>query len=161
MKTVTKLCATVLLAAAALSAGPAPKVTETQFLARFVMTGPKDGKPTVLAQPMLITTDGQEADFLAGGEVPVDVGGAEPEHFSCGVGARLKVHTLAPDRLRVSVRFRFSDLDAQHQGDVVIRESAVRCVKSVRPGEPFEVDLGGGRKVKTTVNAITPAPPAK
>ena len=111
MKACVKLVALFLTAVAIVAAAPAPapqraagddakQQQQKQYMADIVMTGMKGGKDVVLAAPKLIAVYGQEARFLAGGEVPVDLrDGGAPQIIPFGLSATLKVNELSPDRL--------------------------------------------------------------
>src|SRR5439155_6981286 len=125
-----------------------------QFTSSFVLTALKDGKRTVLASPNLITNDGQEGTFFSGGEVPVDAHAKEVQSLSFGIKAQIKVRQLAADKLRVSMYAGHSELDAGAESDFLIREQGVHCVRTVKPGEKIEIDLGEGRHVAVTVASV-------
>jgi Flp pilus assembly secretin CpaC len=157
--------AIALVAAAGLVAPKvfaAPASAPTQFSTAVVMTELKDGQPVVVAQPHLITNEGQEGSFLAGGEAPVGDGTNDVVPF--GVQARVKVRQIAATQLRVSLHASHSNLDTQGgaggTGNFVIREIGVRCVKTIKPGEKIEVDLGDGRTMVATVKPVS-APAAR
>ena len=141
-----------LLLARAAAAPPATK----QFTTSFVLTGIKDGKPTVLAEPTLMTHEGQEGTFVSGGEVPVDTDAKEILSF--GLTARIKVRQLAADKLRVSMYAGHGELDPQADSNFLIRERGVHCVRTVKPGEKIELDLGEGRRVAVTVRPVVVNP---
>ena len=139
----------------AVLANPAPAAK--QFAAKFVISQTKDGKTKVIAEPTLIALEGTEATYLAGGEVPVDP--AHGEFLQFGTQARLRVREIAANRLRVSIYAGQSDVEpVKPDGDVIIRESGVHYVKTVTPGEKFEIELGSDRKAVVTVSRVNVGP---
>ena len=146
------LCAVLFVVVCALAGAAAIPPGGKQFTTSFVLTAMKDGKRIVLGEPTLVTNEGQEGTFLSGGEAPVDKDGKE--FLSFGTNARIKVRQEAPDKLRVSMYAGYGDLDAQGESNFVIREQGVYCVRTVKPGEKIDIDLGGGRAVGFTVNPV-------
>jgi Flp pilus assembly secretin CpaC len=151
----------VLLAAAATYAAKGEEAAATagtkgiavpkQYSARMVMTELHEGKPRTMAEPVLLARDGEAASFLAGGELPVDLGKIQYVRF--GTQATISIHELAPDQLRVCAWFSVSTLDTSNPGSIVIPESGIRLIKTIKPGESIEADLpgGDGRHVKVTI----------
>ncbi len=140
----------LVLGTLALAPGANDAPAAKQFTTKFVLTTLKDGKRASLATPTLVTNEGQEGTFLVGNEVPVDADGKES--LSYGITARVKVRQLAPDKLRVSLYAGHSELDGQAGSNFVIREQGAHCVRTVKPGETIEFDLGGGRTAAVSVN---------
>jgi Flp pilus assembly secretin CpaC len=138
----------VLLCAVTFAAGGGAAEPK-EFGARMVMTEMRNGKPVVWAEPTLVARDGQRASFLAGGEVPVDLG--KIEYIEFGTRADITVHEIAAGRLSVCAWFNVSTLDTSTPGSIVIPESGVRIIKTINPGDFLEADLPGGRHVKVTV----------
>ena len=143
MKTLT-VCAALFVAAGALAYARAAAVAPaaTQFMTQFRLTALKDGKRTVLAEPNVVTEQGRQGAFFTGGEVPVDAEGKEVLPF--GITSRVKVREEAADKLRVSMYLGYSQLDTQSASNFVIREQGVYCVRTVKPDEKVELDLGEG-----------------
>lgn len=73
------------------------------------------GLVKILAEPNLVTMSGQEATFLAGGEVPILVAqalGANSIIFKqFGVAVTFKPTVLGPDRISMQVTPEFSEID--------------------------------------------------
>ena len=131
----------------AVPAKPAAK----QFVAKFVVSETVGGKRKIVAEPTIIANDGQEATFLSGGEVPV--GDGTNDALTFGLRTRIKVHEVASDKLRVSMYAGQSDLE-RGEGDFLIRESGVHCVRTVKPGETIELAIGAGWKAAVTISAV-------
>ena len=60
--------------------------------------------------------------------------------------------------MRVSMYAGQSELDAQGESNFTVRESGVHCVRTVKPGEKIELDLGSGRKVTVSVVPVAAKP---
>jgi hypothetical protein len=138
----------------AVSANPA--AAAKQFAAKLVISQTKEGKTKVIAEPTLIALEGQDAAYLSGGEVPVDP--AHGEFLEFGTKARVRVREIAPNRLRVAIYAGQSDVEPLKDGDVIIRETGVHYVKTVAPGERFEIELGTDRKAVVTISRANVAP---
>lgn len=134
-------------AGAAPTTAPSPK----QFYAKMVMTELHDGKPRTYAEPVLVARDGQPASYLAGGEVPVNLG--KTEYIEFGTKATITIHEIAPDQLRVCAYLSVSNLDTSTPGSIVIPETGMHLIKTIKPGESIDADLpgGNGRHVKVTI----------
>lgn len=80
------------------------------------------GLVKILAEPNLVTTSGQEATFLAGGEVPILISGAlgtnSIEFKQFGVAVTFKPTVLSPDKISMQVTPEFSEID-DSRGTVV------------------------------------------
>ncbi len=138
-----------------------------QFWAKVVITQMRDGKPVTWAEPTLCVFDGQRGSFLAGGELPVDLGlndGRKVDYIQFGTRVEITIHQLAPDQLRVNAWFNVSAIDPAGVGKetTIIPESGVRVIKTIKPGDTLEADLpatageGGGPARHVTVK-IRPA----
>ena len=134
-------------AGAAPTTAPSPK----QFYANMVMTELHDGKTRTYAEPVLVARDGETASFLAGGEVPVDLG--KTRYLEFGTKATLTFHEIAPDQLRVCAYLSVSNVDTSTPGSIVIPETGVHLIKTIKSGESIDADLPGGtgRHVKVTI----------
>jgi Flp pilus assembly secretin CpaC len=156
------LCAVMYAVARAGGAGgagvgaPAAVAAPKQFVAKMRLTETRGGKSVTYAEPTLIARDGLPASYLAGGEVPVDLGKIQFIEF--GTRADITIHELTADQLRVCAWFNVSTIDNSTPGSVVIPESGVRIIKTIKPGEAIEADLpgGAGRHVKVTVTPQAP-----
>ncbi len=80
----------------------------------------RDGLFKLLAEPNLVAVSGEEADFLAGGEIPVPVpqGGTNSnssnvtiEYKPFGVAVKFKPLVLSENRIRMEVQPEVSELD--------------------------------------------------
>jgi len=73
------------------------------------------GLVKILAEPNLVTMSGQEATFLAGGEVPILVaqalGANSIEFKQFGVAVTFKPTVLSPDKISMQVTPEFSEVD--------------------------------------------------
>lgn len=134
-------------AAAAAAAAPTGKLYST----RMVMTELHDGKTRTYAEPVLVARDGQPASYLAGGEVPINLG--KTEYIEFGTKATITIHEMAPDQLRVCAYLSVSNLDTSTPGSIVIPETGMHLIKTIKPGESIDADLpgGNGRHVKVTI----------
>ena len=117
---------------------------------KVVLTETRDGKAVKWAEPtLLLARDGQRASYLAGGELPVDLG--KIDYIEFGTRADIAVHEIAADQLRVCAWFNISSVETKSDDSFTIPESGVRLIKTIKPGESVEADLPGGRHVKVTV----------
>lgn len=144
------LGAVLLVTVCALVRAAAVAPAGNQFTTAFVLTAMEDGKRIVVAEPTLVTDEGQEGEFFSGEDAPVDKDGKESLPF--GITARIKVYQETHDRLRVSMYASQSDLDMRAPSSFLIRERGVHCVRTVKPGEKVEIDLGEGRTAAFTVS---------
>jgi len=73
------------------------------------------GLVKILAEPNLVTTSGQEATFLAGGEVPILIaqalGANSIEFKQFGVAVTFKPTVLSPEKISMQVTPEFSEID--------------------------------------------------
>src|SRR5262249_47737088 len=136
------LLSAVTYVIAGVPAGGGVAAAPKQFCAKMVITELRDGKPVKWAEPTLMARDGQPASFLTGGELPVDLG--KIEYIEYGTRADITIHEVAPDQLRVCAWFNVSTLDNSTPESIVIPESGVRLIKTIKPGESLEADLPGG-----------------
>ncbi len=112
-----------------------------------------DGLFKLLAEPNLVAISGEEAEFLAGGEIPVPTpqpgsGGGSTitvEYKPFGVSVKFKPYVLTPDRLRIEVQPEVSALDSANSvtisGFVVPALTTRRAKTTVElaPGESFMI----------------------
>jgi Flp pilus assembly secretin CpaC len=142
----------------ALAKAAAEAPGRTQFATRIVITEMRNGKAVVLAEPHLLTIEGQEGASLSGGEVPTNVNPIETLSF--GLSARVKVRELPDGKLRVSIYAGQSNLDERAgqlggaSESVVVREQGVHCVRTIAAGEKIELELDAGRKVTATIQPV-------
>jgi len=102
----------------------------------------RDGLFKLLAEPNLVAVSGEEAEFLAGGEIPIPVvqGGATSnnvtiEYKPFGVAVKFTPFVLSENRIRMSVQPEVSEISA---------ENAVKVSN-------FEIPSISTRRAKTTV----------
>jgi len=81
----------------------------------FIEALKTQGLVKILAEPNLVTMSGQEATFLAGGEVPILIAqalGANSITFKqFGVAVTFKPTVLSPDKISMQVTPEFSEID--------------------------------------------------
>lgn len=114
----------------------------------------EDGLFKLLAEPNLVAISGQEAEFLAGGEIPVPVpqpsggGGSTQitiEYKPFGVAVKFKPFVLSENRLRMQVQPEVSELDsaiAVNIGGFSVPGISTRRAKTtieLAPGESFMI----------------------
>lgn len=103
----------------------------------------ENGLAKVLAEPNLVASSGQEADFLAGGEFPIPVPQKEniTIHFKkFGVRLKFKPTVLSTGKIRLEVEPEVSDLDFSTA--VVIEGYAVPGLTTRRAKTQLELDNG-------------------
>lgn len=113
----------------------------------------QDGLFKLLAEPNLTAVSGEQAEFLAGGEIPVPVpqsggtGGGDVaiEYKTFGVAVRFKPYVLSENRIRVEVQPEVSELDQANAvtvGGVSVPALTTRRAKTtveLAPGESFMI----------------------
>ena len=103
----------------------------------------RDGLFKLLAEPNLVAVSGEEAEFLAGGEIPIPVvqGGGSGvnnitiEYKPFGVGVKFTPQVLSENRIRMTVQPEVSEVSS---------ENAVRVSN-------FDIPSLNTRRAKTTV----------
>ncbi len=102
----------------------------------------RDGLFKLLAEPNLVAVSGEEAEFLAGGEIPVPVvqGGSNTNNISIeykpfGVAVKFTPIVLSENRVRMAVQPEVSEISA---------ENAIRV-------SGFEIPSISTRRAKTTI----------
>ena len=123
----------------------------------------------LLAEPNLVAVSGQEAEFLAGGEIPVPVpqpGGTGSgsqitiEYKPFGVAVRFKPFVLSPNRLRIEVQPEVSELDnsiAVNVGGFNVPGITTRRAKTtveLAPGESFMIAGLIKDEARTTIDNL-------
>lgn len=111
-----------------------------------------DGLFKLLAEPNLVAISGEEAEFLAGGEIPIPVpqGGSGSttisiEYKPFGVAVRFRPFVLNENRIRMEVQPEVSELDSANgvtiSGFTVPALSTRRAKTTVElaPGESFMI----------------------
>ncbi|WP_029894574.1 type II and III secretion system protein family protein [Desulfohalovibrio reitneri] len=85
------------------------------YYSAFIDALKENGLVKILAEPNLVCLSGEEADFLAGGEIPVPVpqglGTVGIEYKSFGVSLSFKPTVLSQERLSIQVEPEVSELD--------------------------------------------------
>jgi len=110
-----------------------------------------NGYARVLAEPSLIAQSGQEASFLAGGEIPIPipsgVGTIAIEYKKFGVGLTFKPTILSNRTVALNVSPEVSDLDFSRgtsiQGILVPAITTRRASTTVELGEGQSFVIGG------------------
>jgi hypothetical protein len=131
---------------------PVAAATGNRFVTTLVLTESKGDKETVVAEPTLTAADGEQASYFSGGDAPVGDRTADTVPF--GNEVRVKVRELAPDQLRVSMYALQSEIVNHGNPNYEIYEKAVRCVRTVKPGEKIEATLRSGMKVVATFDRL-------
>lgn len=110
-----------------------------------------DGYARILAEPSLVAQSGQEASFLAGGEVPIPVpagnGTVGIQYKKFGIGLTFKPTILSNQTIALNVSPEVSDLDFSRgtsiQGIVVPAILTRRASTTVELGENQTFVIGG------------------
>lgn len=110
-----------------------------------------DGYARILAEPSLVAQSGQEASFLAGGEVPIPVpagnGTVGIQYKKFGIGLTFKPTILSNKTIALNVAPEVSDLDFTRgtsiQGIVVPAILTRRASTTVELGENQTFVIGG------------------
>ncbi len=113
----------------------------------------RDGLFKLLAEPNLVAVSGEEAEFLAGGEIPVPVpqsgGGLTNtltiEYKPFGVAVKFRPNVLSENRIRMEVQPEVSELD--DSTSIVLQNFRVpglttrraRTTVELAPGESFMI----------------------
>lgn len=119
-----------------------------------------NGLARVLAEPTLVTTSGQSASFLSGGELPIAVpqglGSTTIEYKPYGIGLTVTPTVLSDDRIVLKVAPEVSDLDYANQVDLngvpVPAISTRRADTTVELGDGESFIIGGLVSRSTTSN---------
>ncbi|RMH06226.1 MAG: type II and III secretion system protein family protein [Nitrospirae bacterium] len=94
-----------------------------------------NGLVKILAEPNLVTISGQEATFLAGGEVPILVAqalGANSIQFKqFGVAVTFKPTVLSPNKISMEVTPEFSEIDESRETVLGVPAFLTRRVSTV------------------------------
>ncbi len=113
----------------------------------------KDGLLKILAEPTLTALSGEEAQFLAGGELPIPVaqtlGGSSAavtvEYKPYGVALKFTPFVLSKNRIRINVAPEVSDISTENSittGGIEIPSFVTRraaTVVELAPGESFMI----------------------
>ncbi|MCI5049340.1 MAG: type II and III secretion system protein family protein [Rickettsiales bacterium] len=125
----------------------------------------QDNLLKVLAEPNLVALSGEEAEFLAGGEVPIPVAQSNDtitvDYKTFGVSVRFRPFVLTPNRIRIQVQPEVSE---RNDGDGVdIGGGAIVPAFDVRrasttielaPGESFMIAGLIQDNLNTTINQL-------
>jgi hypothetical protein len=126
------------------------------FRTELSITAPAAHTEFAADKPVLAGLDGMEGSFQAGGEFPF----GEVEHaqyYQYGFEATSIVHRIAADKLFVCIYAAHNDLgDKPKWNNVEVRQSGLRVIREIKPGDTVTLDLGGGWVVKGTVSAGKP-----
>ena len=120
-----------------------------------------NGLARVLAEPTLVTTSGQSASFLAGGELPIPVpqglGTTTIQYKPFGIGLTVTPTVLSNDRIALKVAPEASDLDYTNalsiEGVPVPAITTRRADTSVELGDGESFIIGGLVSRSTVSNA--------
>jgi pilus assembly protein CpaC len=106
----------------------------------------QQGLGRILAEPNLITTSGQEANFLAGGEFPIPVpsglGTTSIEYKKYGVGLVFTPTVLDNNKISLRVNPEVSELDFTSQTTVVVSGFVVPALLVRRTSTQVEMKDG-------------------
>jgi pilus assembly protein CpaC len=118
----------------------------------------------VLAEPTLVALSGQNASFLAGGEIPVPVpqalGATSIEYKPYGIGLTLTPTVLSPQRIALKVAPEASQLDYTNavtiSGVSVPAITTRRAETTVELGDGESFVIGGliDRETSSNVNKV-------
>ncbi|HZZ44427.1 MAG TPA: hypothetical protein VFE58_15940 [Tepidisphaeraceae bacterium] len=99
--------------------------------------------------------DGKPATFQAGSEIPDDAG--DLQYIFVGVEGKIRVHELSPDQWRVSISATQSDhADAiKDPSNILIPVSGIHCLRTIKPGETIDLDLGSGHKITFKISSTS------
>lgn len=121
-------------------------VTGGVFWAAFFDLLKQQGLGRVLAEPNLVTTSGQEASFLAGGEFPIPVpsglGTVSIEYKKFGVGLIFTPTVLDNNKISLRINPEVSELDFSSQTTVVVQGFIVPALRVRRTNTQVEMKDG-------------------
>lgn len=116
------------------------------FWAAFFDLLKQQGLGRILAEPNLVTTSGQEASFLAGGEFPIPVpsglGTTSIEYKKYGVGLVFTPTVLDHDKISLRIVPEVSELDFTSQTTVVVQGFVVPALLVRRTSTQVEMKDG-------------------
>ncbi|MBB1599331.1 type II and III secretion system protein family protein [Variovorax sp. UMC13] len=124
-----------------------------------------NGLARVLAEPTLVTTSGQSASFLSGGELPIPVpqglGSTTIEYKPFGIGLTVTPTVLSNDRIVLKVAPEVSDIDYSNQ--VNLNGVPVPAISTRRADTTVELGDGesfivGGLVSRTTTSNVDKVP---
>jgi pilus assembly protein CpaC len=121
-------------------------VTGGLFWAAFFDLLKQNGLGRILAEPNLVTTSGQEASFLAGGEFPIPVpsglGTISIEYKKFGVGLVFTPTVLDNSKISLRINPEVSELDFSSQTTVVVEGFIVPALRVRRTSTQVEMKDG-------------------
>jgi pilus assembly protein CpaC len=116
------------------------------FWAAFFDLLKQQGLGRILAEPNLVTTSGQEASFLAGGEYPIPVpsglGTTSIDYKKYGVGLVFTPTVLNNDKISLRIVPEVSELDFSSQTTVVVQGFVVPALLVRRTSTQVEMKDG-------------------
>ena len=116
------------------------------FWAAFFDLLKQQGLGRILAEPNLVTTSGQEASFLAGGEFPIPVpsglGTVSIEYKKFGVGLIFTPTVLDDNKISLRINPEVSELDFTSQTTVVVNNFIVPGLRVRRTSTQVEMKDG-------------------
>ncbi len=116
------------------------------FWAAFFDLLKQQGLAKILAEPNLVATSGQEANFLAGGEFPIPVpsglGTVSIEYKKFGVGLVFTPTVLDNDKISLRVSPEVSELDFTSQTTVIVSGFLVPALRVRRTTTQVEMKDG-------------------
>jgi pilus assembly protein CpaC len=116
------------------------------FWAAFFDLLKQQGLGRILAEPNLVTTSGQEASFLAGGEFPIPVpsglGTTSIDYKKYGVGLIFTPTVLNNDKISLRIVPEVSELDFSSQTTVVVQGFVVPALLVRRTSTQVEMKDG-------------------
>jgi pilus assembly protein CpaC len=104
----------------------------------------ENGLVKILAEPNLVCLNGQTADFLAGGQIPVPVpsglGTTSIEWKDFGVGLKFTPTIVGGDRINLQVHPEVSDLDYAHA--IQLQGATIPAINTRRTSTTIELKNG-------------------
>jgi Flp pilus assembly secretin CpaC len=138
---------------AAQAGGPPSTCKDEQprcfLLACTVYQTGENGTRKILAQPNLVTRDGQEASFLSGGQRPVPGPESQSIEFvDFGLSFRVKVNTMPEDQVRLDASVEVKELKPDPKERIRVSGRSVRTIEVVKLGKVVRLSLDpkGGRE---------------
>lgn len=126
----------------------------------------RDNLMKILAEPNLVALSGEEAEFLAGGEVPIPIAQTDDtisiQYKPFGVSVRFTPYVLSENRIRIQVQPEVSErndgegIDISGNGVVVPAFDVRRASTTVElaPGESFMIAGLMQDSVRSNINQV-------
>jgi hypothetical protein len=105
----------------------------------------------VLWDPNLTVIDGQEGSFEAGGEYPV---AGSADGMFAGLSVHARVQTLEDGKMRVWLRLLNGAASKADASQVIVRESVVRSVHTIRADQSIELQFDNTTTVRVAVQPL-------